>query len=642
MLMFFSSFLVFVYFVQLFITVAPAEYWCKLPHVEEISPERLKELLIPKSKAVPYEGHQLPYSRCWIYDVPVNKVTLVDQLGEDWPMRKCDEWEFKFSRTDVPYASIATEQGWLCDAAYKTTLAQSIFFVGAICGGFLFGWLSDKHGRIPVLIGTNMMGFVGGVSTVFAATFWQFCLCRFIIGFAYDNTFVVAYILMLEYVGPKWRTFAANMSHGIFYSLAAMCLPWIAYGISDWRTFALVTSVPLAFVIFTPFIIPESVRWLISKGKIEKAVKIMTKIEKINRTELPRDVYENFLDDCVETAETLAAEDYSIAALFKTKRLRRTTLLLIISWSVISMAYDGHIRCLDGLGMDLFTTFTIASCTEFPAEVLITCILDVCGRRWSLFVAVILSGLFSFVAASVPLGITFISFALISRFFINVASNIGLQFAAELLPTVVRCEGVAFIHIMGHVATILSPFLAFSSRIQYNLPMIILGIVCILAGFLCLFLPETLKEELPQNLLDGELFGIDQTFWETPFTKKRQPPEPKGHYLHAKRPVSRPAVLRSSMVSGHLGNLRRHQAARARAEEIGRSALGAATSPTEYVNLLRRRYEEMRNQVAAANETKLSKPASEDKFATSPKDGKDKDTADSQKEETPKSEEDER
>lgn len=52
-------------------------------------------------------------------------------------------------------------------------------------------------------------------------------------------------------------------------------------------------------------------------------------------------------------------------------------------------------------------------------------------------------------------------------------------------------------------------------------------------------------------------------------------------------------MLRSSAVSGHLSNLRRHQAVRARAEQIRRSVLGAATSPTEYVDLLRRKYEKI-------------------------------------------------
>jgi hypothetical protein len=50
--------------------------------------------------------------------------------------------------------------------------------------------------------------------------------------------------------------------------------------------------------------------------------------------------------------------------------------------------------------------------------------------------------------------------AIISRFFVNVAFNIGLQFAAELLPTVIRAQGVNAIHIMGYVASIISPFVA--------------------------------------------------------------------------------------------------------------------------------------------------------------------------------------
>lgn len=165
------------------------------------------------------------------------------------------------------------------------------------------------------------------------------------------------------------------------------------------------------------------------------------------------------------------------------------------------MAYDGHIRCLDRLGMNIFTTFTIASATEFPAEMVIIYTLDVFGRRWTLFVAVILSGLFSLLASSVSIGIVFVSFAICGRLFINIASNIAMQYAAELLPTVIRGEGVAFIHMTGYVTSICSPFIAFSSEFMYNLPMIILGTCCIFAGSLSLFLPETLMEQLPQTMM---------------------------------------------------------------------------------------------------------------------------------------------
>lgn len=52
-------------------------------------------------------------------------------------------------------------------------------------------------------------------------------------------------------------------------------------------------------------------------------------------------------------------------------------------------------------------------------------------------------------------------FAIIGRFCVNISYNIGLQYAAELLPTVVRAQGVALIHIMGYVASILAPFVVY-------------------------------------------------------------------------------------------------------------------------------------------------------------------------------------
>lgn len=55
--------------------------------------------------------------------------------------------------------------------------------------------------------------------------------------------------------------------------------------------------------------------------------------------------------------------------------------------------------------------------------------------------------------------------ALLSRFWVNVSLNIGLQYAAELLPTVIRAQGVNTIHIMGNVASIISPIV--SSLVSY-------------------------------------------------------------------------------------------------------------------------------------------------------------------------------
>lgn len=67
-------------------------------------------------------------------------------------------------------------------------------------------------------------------------------------------------LIVLEYVGPKWRTFVANMSIAIFFTCASCALPWIAYYVADWKLFTIITSAPLILALFTPWVVPESAR----------------------------------------------------------------------------------------------------------------------------------------------------------------------------------------------------------------------------------------------------------------------------------------------------------------------------------------------------------------------------------------------
>lgn len=312
------------------------------------------------------------------------------------------------------------------------------------------------------------------------------------------------------------------MSIAIFFTGAACLLPWIAYFLADWKLLAIVTSAPLLLAIFTPFVVPESARWLVSQGKVDKAVGILKKLEKGNGRQVPPQTYQIFTDSCKRMQEQEAQNGkYSVLDLFKSPRLRRTTLLLIVIWMAISLVFDGHVRNVGSLGLDIFFTFTLACFTELPADTLLTVILDRFGRRWLACSSMVLSGVFSLLATVVPVGIYSAALAIMGRFFVNISYNIGLQWAAEVLPTVVRAQAVAFIHIMGYVASIIAPFVVYLANISQALPLIILGILGIIGGLLALLLPETLNHVLPQTLSDGEEFGRGQSIWDFPCLAKQ-------------------------------------------------------------------------------------------------------------------------
>lgn len=128
------------------------------------------------------------------YNGSVSALIDAEQPNKNWPKQACTNgWDY--DRSEIPYETVATKFNWVCEQSALPTLAQSIFFVGAIVGGLLFGWIADRYGRIPALVLCNVTGFAGGIATAFVTNFWQFSFCRFLVGFAFDNCFTMMYIL---------------------------------------------------------------------------------------------------------------------------------------------------------------------------------------------------------------------------------------------------------------------------------------------------------------------------------------------------------------------------------------------------------------------------------------------------------------
>lgn len=154
------------------------------------------------------------------------------------------------------------------------------------------------------------------------------------------------------------------MSIALFFTFAASILPWIALWCDDWKLLAIVTSAPLLLAVFTPFVVPESARWLVSQGKVDKAISILKKFERINGKTIEPKVYKTFTDSCNKLHDEESSHNqYSILDLFKTPRLRNITILLIVIWMAISLVFDGHVRNVGALGLNVFVTFTVAAAT---------------------------------------------------------------------------------------------------------------------------------------------------------------------------------------------------------------------------------------------------------------------------------------
>ncbi|KAL1493469.1 hypothetical protein ABEB36_011516 [Hypothenemus hampei] len=417
------------------------------------------------------------------------------------------------------YISIVQEFNWVCSNNWKPVLGQSVFFVGSVIGGVALGVLADNIGRLHTLIIANMFAFLGNIITTISSDAIIFAISRFIAGCATDANFVMMYIIVMEYLRPNMRTFGLNFCIGVFYCLSCIAIPWVVAWIGTWRSFLLVVSLSHLLVLLFYLIVPESAQWLISKGRTEEAIECFKKIARINRKILRPKAVESLLQysnqhiKCDESKE-------NFFGLLKTPNLRRKTLVLIYKSMVLTLCYDAISKNVNGTGLSPYVVFTISSSTIFPACLFILAIQDKVGRKALASGSLLISGAFSVCAGIYlvffknPEPIALLVLAIVARLGINVAYNSGHQYAVELLPTVVRGQAVAIVHVVGYGAAFFSTEILYLADFWKPSPEIILGILMISGAVACLFLPETLNKSLPVTLEDGENFGEDEKLFQ--------------------------------------------------------------------------------------------------------------------------------
>ncbi|XP_068972632.1 carcinine transporter-like isoform X4 [Bombus flavifrons] len=368
----------FLYFSQFFITIIPTEHWCRIDELvnSNFTEEERIKIAIPATNVYPY------YEQCQRKDLNFTELLKSDKSLSSLDFQtnetiKCTQWEYNF--TQIPYPSIGTELDWVCDREYLVSTAQAIFFCGSIIGGFLVGWIADHKGRIPALMFCNGIALFASIFTASANSFWSFAVCRFLTGLAFDNCINIPLIIVLEYMAVSKRTLVVNIAFGVYFAVASTILPWIAYYIANWRYFTYVTAIPLLSVAITPWILPESARWYVSNGMMDKVVEKLRRIARINRRNPDSRIYDIFVSN-MEASDKIQ-ESATLLDLFKTPRLARNTILLVAFWCFTVISFDGHVYSLKLIQSSVFVSFSIACATELPAGLLLALLLDRWGRR---------------------------------------------------------------------------------------------------------------------------------------------------------------------------------------------------------------------------------------------------------------------
>ncbi|XP_028252362.1 solute carrier family 22 member 2-like [Parambassis ranga] len=443
---------------------------------------------------------ELQPSNCEQYEVDWNTTGITCDAQEldlrGVPLTACkDGWEYQYEGRK----SFVTEFDLVCSDGWWVDMYQSTLNVGFLIGSFAFGYFADRFGRKLSFLMSNLINVVAGIAVALAPNYIAILVFRTINGFAVKGGWMSGYVLLTEIVGVEYRR-TVGILYQMFFSIGNLILPLLAYYIVDWRWLQVVISAPYILFLSYYWFIPESPRWLISQKRSSEAFEITEAMAKENKRELCKNS-ETLTDD--ETDSTSA----SLLDLVRTPNMRKHTFILMFNWFTSAVVYQGLIMRVGIAGGNVYIDFLISGLVEFPAAFLILFTIDRIGRRLPFATANIVAGASCVVAAFIPDSMFWFKtvVACIGRLGITMAFEMVVFVNTELYPTFVRNLGVSVCSTLCDIGGIVSPFLLYRLAVVWQeLPLIIFGVVAVVAGGLVLLLPETRGAPLPDTIDDVE------------------------------------------------------------------------------------------------------------------------------------------
>lgn len=206
-------------------------------------------------------------------------------------------------------------------------VTSSLLF-GAAIGAVAGGRISDVLGRRKTIIFLSIMFLLGALACVFAPGFEVMVLGRLILGLAVGGASTVVPVYLAELAPYEIRGSLAGRNEVMIVSgmLAAFVVNAVIGNLwgefhGVWRIMLSVSALPAVALFFGMLRMPESPRWLVSKGRQEDALNVLKTIRSVDRAEAEIEDVRHLENEYKETTS------WSVLAVLKNKWLLRIILV---------------------------------------------------------------------------------------------------------------------------------------------------------------------------------------------------------------------------------------------------------------------------------------------------------------------------
>lgn len=336
----------------------------------------------------------------------------------------------------------------------------SIGLIGMALGAVLAGTVADKFGRKNVFAATVILY---SVSTGLCALAWSYeslLTFRFLVGFGLGGELPVAATLMSEYAPSHLRGRFIVLLES-FWGLGWLVAALISYFVIPafgWHVAFIIGALPALYVFLIRLHMPESIRYLLSKGRVDEAREIILSLEKkLGVTSAPFD------KDFVE--ESTPIFKLNVWTLW-TKTFRVRTLMLWLAWFGIVFSYYGIFMWLPSIvfaqGFEVVKTFEyvlIMTLAQLPGYFAAAWLVDIIGRRYTLSSFLLMSGICAYFFGNAQTADSILMWGAAMSFFNLGAWGVIYTYTPELYPTAIRALGSGWAAGFGRIGGMLAPML---------------------------------------------------------------------------------------------------------------------------------------------------------------------------------------
>lgn len=336
----------------------------------------------------------------------------------------------------------------------------SAWLLGMLLGAFLLGYVADRYGRrFSILASSALMGVFTPLSA--AARSWlDLALFRVLAGAGNAGYMVTASVLMSEYAPTRvrGRSVAILESAWAFGWLAALLLSRLLAPAHGWRSVFAASSFGLALLPALYLLVPESLRYLLSKGRERDAELLARRLG-------------------VATPAVEPVKRASVGDLLR-KPYARRTVMLWVHWFMIVLTYWGIFLWLTdvlyarGLSFVRSLDYSIAiTLAQIPGYLSTAYLIEVVGRKWVLVGYMLGAGAASLGMWAASSEAEVLLWGILVSFFNLGAWGVTYAYTPELYPTRLRGTGSGWANAFGRIGGIVGPYLAGALMLAYSDPL---------------------------------------------------------------------------------------------------------------------------------------------------------------------------